>query len=578
MLLIEGAGLKGAAVSARREGITIGPADCPGEGSALFVELTLAPGLKPGAFEFAIRSGPEHVERVWTLAVLPPYKPAPIGPDDVIYLAMPDRFANGDVTHDSADNIEPMLNRRDPHAYHGGDFAGLKAKLPYLAELGVTALWLTPVYRPAGQWYHTAIDGKPRKFADFHGYSPVDFYDSNPRFGTLAEYRSLVDAAHQLGLKVIQDQILGYTGPRHHWVTAPPGPEWFHGPMDKPPPCNFRFDALANPHALEADRRGMTDGWFFGILPDLNMRNERVARYAIQQSLWWMALSAADGVRLDTYPMVDRAFWRDWSRARHALDARVRAVGEAWVTDAALLSFFQGGRAGWDKIDPGVESVLDFPLNYAISGVAANKAPASTLGKALARDFAYSRPDWLVTFLDNHDTARLISVPGVTPARHRLAAAFLLTTRGIPQLTWGDEINLPGNGDDRQTIPGAWPGDPRDAFTASGRTREEQATFEAYRALLRIRKASPALRRGKTVELAATETVFAYLRHAEDERMVVALNFGAAPARVELPGEPLKPAAKIESVYGEGLASQEGSSFVVEIPAERAAIFQVSGE
>src|SRR5262249_36628499 len=248
----------------------------------------------------------------------------------------------------------------------------------------------------------------------------------------------LGERAPRLALKVAEDPARAHIGPRPRGAAHPPGDAWSRGPRAPPPLCTFRFEALTDPHAREADRRGVTDGWFAGILPDLNLRDHRARRYAIQQSLWWVTLSRADGIRLDTYPMSDRAFWREWSRRLEAAHPGMRAVGEAWVTDAADLSFFQGGRAGWDGIDPGVDSVFDFPLYAAATAVFSGKAPASALAQALRRDGLYLRPDLLVTFLDNHDTPRLAAVPGVTPARLKLAAAFLLTTRGIPQITWGD--------------------------------------------------------------------------------------------------------------------------------------------
>ena len=306
----------------------------------------------------------------------PARRPEPFGPDDVIYLVMVDRFANGNRENDDPPSDDRLFDRRDSHAYHGGDFAGLRRRLPYLADLGITAIWLTPLYRPSSTWFAGNLGGTPRKMADFHGYCPVDFYDTNPRFGSLDDYRAMVDEAHKLGLKLIQDQILGYTGPKHPWVAHPPTVDWFHGPLDRPPMCNFRFDALTDPHARETDRVGLTDGWFFGILPDLNVRDSRVSRYAIQQSLWWVTMFGADGVRLDTYPMVDRSFWRDWSRRLKATHPMIRTVGEAWVVDASDLSFFQGGRPGWDGVDPGVDTVFDFPLNQAAVAVFSGRAPA----------------------------------------------------------------------------------------------------------------------------------------------------------------------------------------------------------
>ena len=503
----------------------------------------------------------------------PTRRPEPFGPDDVIYLIMVDRFANGDPANDEPPGGDRLLDRRDTHAYHGGDFAGIRRKLPDLVDLGVTAIWLTPVYRPASTWFAANIGGTPRKMADFHGYCSVDFYETNPRFGSLSDYRALVDEAHRLGLKVIQDHVLGHTGPEHRWVVHPPTDDWFHGPLDRPPICNFRFDALTNPHARDADRRGLTDGWFAGILPDLNMRDPRVNRYAIQQSLWWITLFGADGVRLDTYPMVDRAFWRDWSRRLKAAHPEIRVVGEAWVNDAADLSFFQGGRPGWDGIDPGVDTVFDFPLNQAAIMVFSGRAPASVLAQALRRDGLYPRPDLLVTFLDNHDTPRFASLPGMTPERLRLAVTFLLTTRGIPQMTWGDEIGLPGHMDDRRDFPGGFPGDSRDAFSAAGRTAQEQTLFATYRNLLQLRKSSPALRRGTLTDLFANESVYAYLRQHETERVIVALNLAKGPAEVPLPPEA---AGATERLYGDGSRVDTPVGPHIALPGESAAVFRLT--
>ncbi len=573
-LLIEGSNLLGADVRVSSGPIRIERIEPGREGRALFVDVTVPGGAEVGRCAIEVAAGGRTIRRDWELVAKPARRPQPFGPDDVIYLVMPDRFANGDPTNDESKEGDRMLDRRDTHAYHGGDFAGLRKKLPDLADLGVTAVWVTPVYRPAPTWYTANLGRTPRKMADFHGYSAVDFYDINPRFGSLSDYRALVDEAHRLGLKMIQDHVVGHTGPKHRWVVHPPTDDWFHGPIDHPPVCTFLFDALTNPHAREADRRGVTDGWFAGILPDLNLRDSRAGRYAIQQSLWWITLFQADGVRLDTYPLVDRVFWRDWSRRLKAVHPEIRAVGEAWVADAANLSFFQGGRAGWDGIDPGIDAVFDFPLYQTSVGVFSGRAPASALAQALRYDGLYPRPDLLVTFLDNHDTPRLAAVPGVTPARLRLAVAFLLTTRGIPQITWGDEIGLPGHMDDRRDLPGGFPGDPRDAFTAAGRAPEEQRLFAAYRDLLRLRKALPALRRGTLTDLVASEKVYVYLRHIGDESVLVALNLGKDAAEVPLPTEP---SGAAERLYGEARWVDTPRGPLIALPGESAAVFRRYG-
>ena len=513
MLLIEGTNLDDGLVRVVRGPISIGRIDAGREGRALFAELIIPGGARSGHCQIEIGAKGLTFTREWELVDRPVRRPEPFGPDDVIYLVMVDRFANGDRQNDDLPGGDRLFDRRDTHAYHGGDFAGIRGRLPYLADLGITAIWLTPVYRPASTWFAANLGGTPRKMADFHGYCPVDFYDTNPRFGSLDEYRAVVDEAHKLGFKVIQDQILGYTGPKHRWVAHQPTIDWFHGPLERPPACNFRFDTLTNPHARETDRLGLTDGWFFGILPDLNVREMHVSRYAIQQSLWWVTMFGADGVRLDTYPMVDRTFWRDWSQRLKATHPGIRSVGEAWVVEASDLAFFQGGRPGWDGVDPGVDTVFDFPLNQAAIAVFSRRAPAKALAQALRRDGLYPRSDLLVTFLDNHDTARFAALPDMTDERLRLAVAFLLTTRGIPQITWGDEIGMPGHMDDRRDFPGGFPDDSRDAFTASGRTPPQQAIFATYREVLRVRKASPALRRGNLTDLFVDESNYVYLRN-----------------------------------------------------------------
>jgi glycosidase len=572
MLLIEGMGLEKAEVRVARGPIRLRRAEPGREGRALFVDVTVPGRAEVGRCEIEIAASERTIRRGWDLLAKPARRPEPFGPDDVIYLVMLDRFANGDLANDEPPAGDRLLDRRDTHAYHGGDFAGLRRRLPELAGLGVTAIWITPIYNAATSWFQANLGGVPRKMADFHGYCSVDFYETNHRFGSLSEYRSLVDEAHRLGLKVIQDHVLGHIGPKHRWVAHPPADDWFHGPLDRPPLCNFRYDALANPHAREAERRGVTDGWFAGILPDLNMRDPRVSRYAIQQSLWWITLFGADGVRLDTYPMVDRSFWRDWSRRLNAAHPGIRVVGEAWVVDAADLSFFQGGRAGWDGIDPGVDTVFDFPLYQAATAVFSGRAPASALAQSLRRDGLYPRPDLLVTFLDNHDTPRLAAVEGVTPARLQLAIAFLLTARGIPQITWGDELGLPGHMDDRRDFPGGFPGDPRDGFTIAGRTPEQERVFVAYRDLLRLRKESPALRRGTLTDLVADENVYVYLRQHEAERVVVALNVGKAPAEVLLPPAL---AARTERLFGEARWFDSPAGPRLALSSESAAVIRI---
>ncbi len=581
-LLIEGRGLNGAAVAMEGGSLSVREVQHDPGGRALLAELTIPAGSGAADLQVLVNSKGRAFRVPWALHTQPARKPDPFGLDDVIYLIMPDRFADGDLSNNEVDGGDRMLDRKSADAYHGGDFEGIRQRLPYLKDLGVTAIWLTPIYGPDSHWLvfpsggPAQPNGQPamRRMAEYHGYAPVDFYSTNRRFGTLEEYQKLVAEIHRLGMKIVQDQILGYTGPRHHWLKSPPFDRWFHGSLAHPPSCTFRYDVLVNPHAGEAERRGVTDGWFFGILPDLNTQDPRVRRYAMQQSIWWAVRCEADVLRLDTYPLVERTFWRDWSREREAARPGLSVVGEAWVTDPAQLSFFQGGRTGWDGIDPGVGWVFDFPLNLAIVQVFGGRLPVSRLAQVLARDSLYDRPDRLVTFLDNHDTLRLAGLPGVTPARYRVAITFLLTSRGVPQMSWGDELGIPGHMDDRRDFPGGFPGDERNAFEPSGRTAVEQSTFETWVTLLRLRRSSPALRRGKLVDLSVTDTTYAYLRELGDERMVVVLNLAGGPATVRIPAERIKGASGVEAVYGSGSARLDDRGLVVELPGESATVLR----
>ena len=244
-LLIEGSGLPGLK-SGARAGRSASSGSIRATTVALFVEVTIPGGPQPGRCELEVAADGRTIRRGWETVARPARRPEPFGPDDVIYLVMPDRFSDGDPGNNEPEPGDRLYDRRDTHAYHGGDFAGLRQRLPYLVELGVTAIWLTPIYRPAPYWFPANLGGRPKKMADFHGYCPVDFYDTTS-VRLAGRLSGAGRRAHRLGLKVIQDQVLGYTGPKHRWVARPPAGGWFHGPMDHPRGCNFRFDARPIP-------------------------------------------------------------------------------------------------------------------------------------------------------------------------------------------------------------------------------------------------------------------------------------------------------------------------------------------
>lgn len=464
-------------------------------------------------------------------------------PDDVIYLLMPDRFANGDRTNDDPPSSRGLHDRTKPRHYHGGDLAGVRAHLPYLRELGVTALWTTPWYNNVNHLNQLekytadnrrAADGEPS--TDYHGYGAVDFYGVEERFGDLPQLCGLVDAAHAAGLKVIHDQVANHTGPYHPWVMDSPTPTWFNGTAANHRDNSWQTWTIAATNPPADKLRSTLDGWFINLLPDLNQEDPETAAYLMQNSLWWIGMTGLDAVRQDTLPYVPRTYWSRWTAAVKREYPRLTILGEMWDGNPQLVAFFQGGRARFDGVDSGVETLFDFPLYYAVRDVFAKGQPMTRLAQTLAADPNYVNPRVLVTFLGLHDTARFMSEPGATVDELKNAFTFLLTTRGTPLIYYGDEIAMPGGGDpdNRRDFPGGWPEDARNAFEESGRTPEEESVHAHVKGLLQLRQVLTPLRRGDFVELAANANCYAFARVTSQASVVMAFNNSAQPLTLEL--------------------------------------------
>jgi glycosidase len=434
-------------------------------------------------------------------------------PADVMYLIMIDRFADGDPSNNGG-----IYDRKNKFYYHGGDLQGVIDRLPYLKELGVTAIWLTPWYDNYDRLNQIELkEDKPS--TGFHGYNPQDFYAVDEHFGTHAKLRELVDAAHRSGIKIIQDQVMNHTGPYHPWVDDPPTPTWFNGTKARHLKNSFQTWVLHDPRAVESLKRETMDGWFLDFLPDLNQHDPEVSRYLIQNTLWWIGTTGLDGIRMDTWQYVPNSFWRDWNRALKREFPNFRVVGEVKDGDVVHTSFFQGGRVRFDGVDSGLDSLLDFPLFYPIRHAFAEGKPIDEIPKTLAKDYLYTNSEILVTLLGGHDDGRFMSEKGATIAGLKLANAFVLTTRGVPQLYYGDEIAMEG-GDEPTTrgdFPGGFPGDKRDAFTAAGRTKDEQELYEYIRWLIYKRR----------------EQQYAYARVLSDTAAIVVFNNDDKAAEIE---------------------------------------------
>lgn len=494
------------------------------------------------------------------------------GPADVIYLIMPDRFDDGDASNNFPGSA--AFDRNSPRAYHGGDLRGIQRRLPYLKDLGVTTIWITPIYQ-----------NDDRTGRDYHGYGAIDLYSVEKRLGTLASYRALVKAAHGQGIKVLLDIVPNHVGPANPWVDNPPTDRWFHGTREKHLTTGSSLAVETDPHAPLLEWRNIIEGWFAGILPDMGTDDPITAQYLRQNALWWVEMGTLDGFRIDTFPYVDRPFWRDFHADLHRTYPRFRTVGEVFNPDPTVTAFFVGGKVT-DGIDTGLDTVFDFPLESTLRNVILQDASARQIEDVLRNDWMFPHPENLVTFFGNHDTKRFMSEPGVTTQKLKLAFSLLLTLRGIPEIYYGDEIGMSGGDDpdNRRDFPGGFPGDKRDAFTSEGRTPEEQSVFTHVRDLLQLRQEHPALRGGESIHIFADDQVFAFVRQhaaAPDgpaEQLLVVMNNADQPRTIELNirDTPIAKARSATKLMGTGNAElHDGPRIKVQLASRSVSIYQM---
>jgi neopullulanase len=539
-VLARGTNLSGATLSCGR--LRCGNLRASSSGTSLFIDVTIPRGVAPGKYPLTVRtSGGQTVIDFTVQAPLSARgRFAGFSNDDVIYLIMPDRFANGDASNDDPAVSRGLHDRTKARYYHGGDLAGVRQRLPYLKSLGVTAIWLNPIYdNNNGLNRKEMYDNQP--ITDYHGYGATDLYAVDEHLGTLEEMRQLVDAAHAMGIKIILDMVANHTGPYHPWVTDAPTPTWYNGTADRHINETWQTWTLQNPYATPELKRPILDGWFIDILPDLNQGDPDVARYINQNTLWWVGMTGIDGIRQDTWPYVPRVFWRDWMRAIKQQYPSLRVVGEVFDGDPAMVSFFQGGRTQFDGIDDAVDYLFDFPMFYPIRNAFAGDGQLRNIAQMFARDHLYPDANRLVTFLGLHDVQRFMSEPKASIEGLLMAYTVLFTSRGTPLIYYGDEIALPGGNDpdNRRDFPGGWAGDARNAFEASGRDAAQQRVFAHVQALTQLRAARPELRRGRTEHLFASEQQFVYRRGGS----IIAINNDTAAVAVAVRSAPLPSAA-----------------------------------
>lgn len=492
----------------------------------LFLYLDISAKAKAGKMEIILSRGKKTIKVPYQLLERESLDGRNLGFDasDVIYLMMPDRFANGNPDNDTVDGMLEKANREDPTKRQGGDIQGVRDHLDYIQEIGMTAIWFTPIIEN---------DMKP-EYGAYHGYAATDLYKVDRRYGSNKEYKALIDEVHSRGMKVIMDMIHNHIGDQHWWMKDLPTEDWVHD-IKKYGTTSFRGSVASDPYASKYDYEKLTNGWFVPQMPDLNQKNEILSDYLIQNTLWWIEYSGIDGIRMDTYVYPDKNFMAKW--AKEVLEAypNLNIVGEAWVNTIQMSAFWQyDGEGKSDGYDSNLPSVTDFPFANTVRS-AFNEDFGWTQGLRslyylFAQDAVYEDPMLNVIFLDNHDMGRIFETVGKNEHHFKMAYAFLMTARGIPQVYYGTELMLAHEnrgGDDegwRQTLPGTWPDDERSIFTKEGRTETENRIFEYVQALTQWRKNSIAIHEGKFLHFVPENNVYVYFRIHEDETIMIVMN------------------------------------------------------
>ena len=453
---------------------------------------------------------------------------------DVLYLIMPDRFANGDPSNDVVEGmLENKVDRNEQYARHGGDLKGIEDHLDYIADLGVTAIWLNPTQE------NDMPDGS------YHGYAITDYYQIDRRFGNNGEFKQLVDKAHAKGLKVVMDMIFNHCGSENYLFKDRPSDDWFNFKSHFVP-TSYKTASVQDIHAADYERKIATDGWFTQVMPDLNQRNRHVAQYLIQSSIWWIEFAGINGIRQDTHPYADFDFMAEWCKEVLEEYPNFNIVGETWLNSNVLVSFWQKDSKLAAPRNSNLPTVMDFPLQ-GLMNKAFDEETTDWAGGLywlydyITQDLVYANPMNLLTFLDNHDTSRFYTREEQTKnlTRYKQALLYLLTTRGIPQIYYGTEILMPGDkgegdGTLRRDFPGGWTGDKTNCFTREGRTKLQNEAFDYTRKLLNWRKGNEAIGKGSLKHFSIANGTYVYERKYGNQSAVIIMNGTDKPQELDL--------------------------------------------
>lgn len=545
-LMVYGEGIREAQVSTDYPGVRVDSLVRLDSPNYLLVYLDLS-GAQPGEMKLRFTMGKSKKEVSYRLKAraMAGEERKGFSNADVLYMLMPDRFAQGKGHKAQVKGMNPYVeDRSKPSLRHGGDLQGIRDHLDYFTQLGVTALWLTPVLE------NNSPDGKDGS-STYHGYATTNYYRVDPRFGTNEDYRELIADAHAKGLKVVMDMIFNHCGFEHPWVKDLPSrdwlnvPEWLSGKEEdkaKYLQTSYKLTPVLDPYAAEVDKRETVDGWFVPSMPDLNQRNPHVIKYLIQNSVWWIETMGIDGIRMDTYPYADREAMALWMKTLEREYPNFNTVGETWVTEPAYTAAWQKD-SKLSSINSYLKTVMDFAFYDRVNMAAREETDDWWQGmnrvyNTLCYDYLYANPSSVLAFIENHDTDRFLR-NGTDTLALKQALALLLTINRTPQLYYGTEILMNGtkevtDGNVRKDFPGGFPGDKANCFTAEGRMRAQNDMFNWLSRLLHWRQGNEAIIHGKQVQFTPRKGVYVIARQAKGQNVLTVVNGTSEPAQMEV--------------------------------------------
>lgn len=489
----------------------------------LFLNLRLSPEVHAGCFDITFFQGDRVMyELSYELFEREPGSADRKGFDnsDVIYLIMPDRFANGDPSNDNIEGFSEKADRNNPDGRHGGDLAGIAEHLDYFESLGVSALWLNPLLENNMPAY------------SYHGYAITDFYKIDARFGSNEDFKLLTKKMNERGLKMIMDKVFNHFGTSHWWLDDLPMQNWVHQ-WPEFTRSNYRGGTITDPYASDFDKKLMLKGWFDTNMADFNQNNQFVSTYLIQNSIWWIEYAGLSGIRMDTYPYSYKHFMADWMKRVNMEYPNFSVVGEAWLGSPSQVAYWQQNERNHDGYESHLDYIFDFPLKDALNqafmeGNGWNTGVAR-IYETLSHDFVYDNPFNSVVFIDNHDADRIYTRLGEDIRKLKMALAFLMTTRGVPQLYYGTELLMTGwehdgHGHIREDFPGGWPGDEINAFNRSGRSGDQNDIHDFIAMLNHWRKNKEVIHHGKLTHYIPEDGMYVFFRHNGEESIMVVLN------------------------------------------------------